>query len=768
MPNAKNPKSKIQNPKSHADLLLEIGTEELPAAYLYLPRLIEQLGDEAKTLLTAQHLAFKQVESFGTPRRLVLLVRGLSAVQRKPAEEIRGPSRQASYDKDGKPTQALLGFLRSRGGTLDRVGVVSSDRGEHVVLRKPPTETPIMMTLLPRLPQQLIGKLRAPKTMRWDESGRRFARPIRWMLALYGSQSIRTWVGGEFEPEGTTVIRRSVRSGAATRIGRPQALRRVRIISIAGYLQTLKRAGVILDQVKRRDRIRALVEREAQRVHGVIAPEMIRHGLLDEVTYLTESPEPLAGSFDPKYLELPREVLLASMSKHQRVFALEADGKLLPRWVAILEGKPGKPEAVQAVIERILNVRLADSLIFWNEDRKRSLEQMVAALSGVTFHEQLGTMAEKTKRLETLSETLIANWQIDEAQANKIRRAAHFAKADLVTHLVREFPSLQGVIGKYYVLAAREDEEEVASAIEQQYWLEDNEAQRHLNAGRIPRSLTSLALTIVEKYDTLASYFGIGIEPTGNADPFGLRPRAQGIVETAVWLIGSKPLSLNALFRARAAFAPFSSMSDTERLRVASRIERYLLDRLYTLNPLWSESHDVIDAVLASPSIDDVTNVRARIERLHQLKGCAKGSAEYEALFKSAKVIERTANILKGTTLQQADVDDKRLQVPLEQQLYALSKSKKDEFARLVERGSYDDATKLFAETFYTPLHEFFDKVMVNVPDEALRQNRLALMRAINVLYTERVADLSKLTILQSRPDVAEPRTTDGRTRGTR
>ncbi|MDP3723372.1 MAG: glycine--tRNA ligase subunit beta, partial [Candidatus Omnitrophota bacterium] len=494
-------------------MLLEIGTEELPAAYL--PALIEQLGAEAKALLAAHHLAFRQAKSFGTPRRLVLFVRGLAAIQRTPGEEIRGPSRQVAFDATGKPTQALLGFLRSRGGTLDHVGVISSEKGEHVVLRKPPTETPIL-TLLPRLPQQLIGKLRAPKTMRWDDSRRRFARPIRWMLALYGLQSIRTWVGGEFEPEGTTVIHRAVRSGATTRIGRPQALRQVRIASIPGYLQTLQEAGVVLDQVKRRDRIRALVEREAQRVHGVIAPEMIRHGLLDEVTYLTESPVALAGSFDPKYLELPREVLLASMSKHQRVFALEADGKLLPCWVAILEGKPGKPEAVQAVIERILNARLADSFLFWNEDRKRlPLERLVADLSGVTFHERLGSMADKTKRLEALGEVLINAWKTNEAQADHIRRAAKLAKADLVTRLVKEFPTLQGVIGKHYALElidGKREDEDVAQAIEQQYFQQERtEEERRRNAvkvtGRQMRDgrewYTASALTIIEKYDTV-------------------------------------------------------------------------------------------------------------------------------------------------------------------------------------------------------------------------------------------------------------------------
>jgi len=740
---------RIQRAKSAeaatADLLFEIGTEELPAAYL--PDLIEQLGAEAQVLFASNHLACSRVESFGTPRRLVLLVRGLSGMQHKPAEDIRGPSKQAAYDAAGKPTKALMGFLASRGGTLQQTKLVSSDKGDYVYLVKPPAKTPTA-ALLPTLLPQLIGRLRAPKTMRWDESGMRFARPIRWLLALYGSKSIRTaWVGGEFHVKAgeTAVIRHAIRSGMTTRVGRPQRLRKVRVASIPGYVQTLAHAGIALNHAERRQRIQQFIEREAKRAGGVIAPEMMSHGLLDEVTFLVEQPVALAGTFDRKYLELPREVLLASMAKYQRVFAMQSkSGTLLPRFVAMLDGPPGKPKAVQAVIERILNARLADSLIFWNEDLKRlPLERLVADLSGVTFHEKLGSMAEKTKRLEALAQALIDAWKVDEAQAKKIRQAAHLAKADLVTNLVREFPSLQGVIGKHYALASGASEE-IAEALEQQYWLEEaSEEEERRHAGRIPGKDISLALAIIEKYDTLASYFGIGIEPTGNADPFGLRPRAKGIVVAARILGKSLPLPLIDLFNSRASFAPFQAMPAADKERIASRIKGYIFERFSTTNPAWSESRDVISAVIASRDNDDLTDVLERIDILHQLKADQR-------LAKSAKIIERTANILKGATAQpQNGVDPARLQEPLERQLHALYESKKEAFAQLVERKSYAEATALFAEAFYEPLHAFFDQVLVNVDDESLRRNRLALMQAINTLYTGRIADLSKLAILQ-------------------
>lgn len=320
-------------------------------------------------------------------------------------------------------------------------------------------------------------------------------------------------------------------------------------------------------------------------------------------------------------------------------------------------------------------------------------------------------------------------WKFSSTERHSLERSCALAKCDLVTTMVKEFPTLQGVMGKHYALLDREPQE-VAEAIEEHYLP---------LAGRHPKTLLGQALSILDKYDTLAGYFSIGIEPTGDQDPFGLRRAAQGIVEV-VWL-ARRALPFACLFEPwQVAAIRFAH----GKAHIAERIRTYLLERLYTFEwPRPVPSRDLIDAVRASQP-DDLRDAMDRIVNLTSLDG-------NRALIKAAKVVERTANILKGTTPQQADVDRARLQEPLEQQLYALYESKKDEFARLVERRSYDDATTLFAETFYTPLHEFFDKVMVNVPDEALRQNRLALMKAINVLYTDRIADLSKLAILQPR-----------------
>ncbi|MBI3021289.1 MAG: glycine--tRNA ligase subunit beta [Candidatus Omnitrophica bacterium] len=658
--------------------MFEIGTEELPAAYL--PSLIEQLGAEARALLEAHHLSFRTVESCGTPRRLVLVVRGLAGAQRKPGEEVRGPSRRVSYDGAGKPTKALLGFLRSQGGALSRVKVRASEKGEYVYLVKPPTAT-LTSTILPALLPQLVGKLRAPKTMRWDASGVRFARPIRWLLALYGSTPLRCSLG-------------TLASVPRTQGGGPLRPKTIAVHSIEQYLRALQRAGVTLDQDARRAWIEQTVARVARQSCGQAAPEMVSHGLLDEVTHLVEQPVALAGQFDPRYLALPREVLLASMAKYQRVFAIEARGKLLPRFVAILEGKPGRPNEVRAVIERILNARLADSLTFWKEDHARlPLERMATGLSGVTFHEKLGSMADKTERVHTLSAVLEKAWQLSREELKDLRRACQLAKADLVSTLVKEFPTLQGVIGKYYARNSREPQE-VAEAIEEHY----------LPIGdRLPQTLIGSALAVLDKYDTLASYFAQGIVPTGDQDPFGLRRAAQGIVEVA-WAV-HRPLPIERLLEARAAMPPFSEGHQdpvTHVGNVHQRLRQYLAERLYTFSwPAPAPSHDLIEAVLS-------TEPRKR------------------------------------------EVDPARFQEPLERTLWDIYASRKDEVERLAQQKSYGEATRLFGEVFYEPLHEFFDRVMVNVPDEPLQQNRLALMRAINTLYTDRIADLSKLTILHN------------------
>jgi glycyl-tRNA synthetase beta chain len=681
-------------------LLVEIGTEELPAAYL--PDAAAHLRQDARRIFQEAYLEFGDLEVWATPRRLVVRIHALNATQHTPAEEIRGPSKQAAFGPDGKPTNALQGFLRAKGGTLAQIQVISGERGEYVYLLKPSHQRPTKL-ILPSLLVKLIEGLAFPKTMRWDASGVRFARPVRWLLALYGTTPVRLKIGG-------------VSSGVSTIVGGPVRPRRVTVRHAAQYMSALTREDIILDQDQRRRTIEAFVRKAAKAQKGHPALEMVTHGLLDEVTGLVERPTSLVGRFGPAYLQLPREVLLASMAKHQRVFAVQSStGKLLPAFVAILDGAPRKPAVVRTVMEHILNARLADSLLFFKQDRKTPLKN--AALAGVTFHEKLGSMADKTRRMKSLIGPLAEAWNLSAGERTQLERACVLAKCDLVTTLVKEFPTLQGVMGKHYALGDGEPQE-VAVAIEEHYLP---------LAGRSPATLLGSALSVLDKYDTLASYFAIGIEPTGDEDPFGLRRAAQGIVEIG-WRV-HRPLPL-------ARFVP-------PQASVAERLKTYLLERLYTFEwPKPAPTRDIIDAVLASRP-DDLVDAMERVVSLTRFNG-------NRTLLKAAKVIERTANILKGAKeISQAEPDPSRFQDALEGKLWNLLSVRRQDLDALIAKKSYGEATTLYGEVFFEPLHEFFAKVMVNVEDQAIQQNRLALMRSINALYTDRVADLSKLTILE-------------------
>jgi len=413
------------------------------------------------------------------------------------------------------------------------------------------------------------------------------------------------------------------------------------------------------------------------------------------------------------------------------VFAIQSrSGKLLPKFVAILDGKPRKLTEVRRVYEHILNARLADSLLFWEQDHKRLPLGRFGRLQDLVFHERLGSMEEKTQRLDKLRVALAEAWRLTDHEQQHLQRTCVLAKCDLLSAMVKEFPTLQGVIGKYYARDSKEPPE-VAEALEEQYLP---------SGGWLPRTLLGSALAILDKLDTLSSYFAIGIEPTGDEDPFGLRRAAQGIVE-AVWAI-HRPLQIDRLFRAVWVMEPFRSLNKTKLEGVARRIQTYLAERLYTFAwPAPAPTRDLIDAVLSS-QWDDLVNAMDRIVSLQQLDG-------KPTLLRAAKVVERTSNILKPVTVRPTEVNPDQFQEPLERQLWQLYSANKDRLFQLIQGKSYAEATVEYGKTFFDVLHEFFERVFVNVEDEAIQQNRLALMRVINALYTEHVADLSKLAILQ-------------------
>ncbi len=692
------------------DLLIEIGTEELPAHYV--PPALKQLEELVPKLFAEARIAHGRVRLYGSPRRLAIFLDAVAARQTRETRTVRGPAKSASFDAAGKPTPALQGFLRKHHAAVAAVAWIA-DYAQLTLHESTASVTEVLMTLVPAL----IARISFPKTMRWDDSGLMFARPIRWLVVLYGAKAVRVTVG-------------SLTSGVVT-YGHPARGRRSIVVkSPARYAAQLKAAGVLVDQAARGALIKRLITDAARTQGGVIAAAALEHGLLEEVTFLTEDPQILIGVCDQKLLMLPPEVIVASMSKHQRVFAVtSAKGdRLLPSFVAVLDGTPTQPARVRQFAERILTARLSDALDFWTQDTATPLVAKVAQLKGIVFHEQLGTMYDKTQRVVALCAWLIEQSRDpvggQEQITSQVLRAATLAKADLVTTMVKEFPSLQGIVGGHYARVSGEDDA-VVKAIGKHYDPLGNPVAEWI--------------ALADWFDTLTGYFGIGIEPTGSQDPFGLRRCALGVVQ--ILQRTRMPLSIAEMTQqCLKAWGPRLSVPPA---RLTARVESFLKERLASDVNLkeWvgDVRYDVVRAVLSS-ACDDVRATLLRMKELGQMDGS-------ESFAQAASVVERTANILRGVNDAPDAVDTSKFVEPLERKLWEVYNNTSSTIEQLINARQYRAATQLYGKTFAGPIHEFFDRVLVNVPDQAVRRNRLALLWKVNRLYAANVADLSKVVI---------------------
>ncbi len=687
-----------------ADLLIEIGTEELPAHYV--PPAIKQLEQLVPELFAAHRIAIGAVRVYGSPRRLAVIVNGVAARQQAQERQVRGPSKAASFDAKGQPTPALQGFLRKYQATVDDVAW-PNDYAQLVQQEPEALVADVLAAVVPAL----IARLAFPKAMRWDDSGLTFARPIRWLIVLYGATPVRVKVGR------LTANR--------TTYGHPAAGRKaIAIESPATYPAQLQHACVLIDQAARATLIQRLINDAADKQGGLIAPAALHHGLLDEVSFLTEDPHVLVGGCEPSLLVLPPEVVVASMSKHQRVFAVESrkDGRLLPMFILVLDSRPTQPARVRQFAERILNARLSDALVFWTQDTKTSLEAKVEQLQGIVFHAKLGTVYDKTQRVVALVDWLASQWTRERIDPAQLRRVALLAKADLVTAMVKEFPSLQGVIGRYYALESREAPS-VAEAIGKHYAPEGNRLAE--------------IVALADWFDTLTGYFGIGIEPTGSQDPFGLRRCALGI--SRILARTNSPLSIRAM--TKRCVEAWGARLTVRPEALAARLETFFKERLASDVNLkeWvgEVRYDVVRAVLAG-SCDDLCATMQRIRELGRMDGSAP-------FLQAASVVERTANILKGVKEPLGEVDPSQFVEPLERKLWEVYNSASPGIRKMVAAGDYRAATIEYATMFAGPIHAFFNGVLVNADDAAVRRNRLALLTRINRLYTADVADLSQV-----------------------
>ncbi len=690
------------------ELLLEIGTEELPAQFV--SPALAGLNDRAAQLCKEARLSHGTVKTLGTPRRLVLWVQGVADHQEAIASEVVGPSKAVGFDAQGKPTKAAIGFAGSQGIPVKTLEVRTTPKGEYLfaVKKDPGRKT---TELLPGLLSELVGGLSFPKTMRWNESGTRFARPIRWLLAIYGGKPVRFEFAG-LKAGDTTIGHRFLSPG-----------RPLRVKDFRSYESALEKAGVIVDPDKRRAKIVAQLDRMAKQKKRLLHRD---DALLDQAVFSVEMPQVLIGTFKQQYLALPKEVLMTSMKEHQGYFSLlNKDGGLLPYFVAVVNMR-GSEATIRAGNERVLAARLADAKFFFDEDRKVRLESRVEKLKGVTFHQKLGTLHQKAGRTMALAAKL-ADTLGDLDALEHCRQAAKLCKADLVTGMVGEFPTLQGSMGREY---ARHDGEpkEVADAIAEHYL-------PRFADDAIPGSLAGRLLSLADRLDTVAAFFAVGLVPSGSQDPFALRRHAYAVVR--ILIEGKLSVSLNQTIQDALRLVKEQGIPVEE--KAGAELRRFFGERLrHYCQEVAKLRGDLVEAVLSrwQSGTFDPLDIVVRVRVLQAFAA----RAEFESLLVAYK---RAENITKSHADDK--VDDARLQEEVERGLHVSVRAAEDVVPGLIKEGKFKDALDVLV-TLKAPIDAFFLGVMVMAEDEAVRRNRLALLVRVRNLFRQ-YADFSKVNI---------------------
>lgn len=682
------------------DFLLEIGCEELPSGSV-LPIAVELVAAMTSGLEKAG-LHFTAVKHFATPRRIGCLIQNLDAQQ--PLQKLvkRGPSVQAAFDANGIPTKALTGFLNSTGLTLEALQTQSTEKGDFLVYE---SEIAGLKTpdLLPDLLQKALDSLTTYKPMRWASGDFLFARPVHWILMLFGSEIVPATVFG-------------LQSGRLTyghRFHHPEGLS---LSHPDAYESALEKASVIADFSKRRDLILENVQSAAASMDAqAVMPEK----LLEEVTSIVEYPQALIIPFEATFLSVPKEVLITAMQVHQKCFALESQaGKLLPWFITVANIKSLNPEQVIAGNAKVMHARLSDAAFFFEQDKKSSFENWIMATKKVIFQNRLGSLYDKAKRVEALSDLLAI--AVD-ADRNKARRAAALSKADLMTGMVGEFPELQGLMGYYYALEKGEDSY-LAQALVEQYL-------PRFSGDALPESRLGKILSLADRLDTLVGIYGIGLKPSGVKDPFKLRRHALALGRLLITI--EAPLLLSTLIREAYRLYPANNLEMPE-MELTEGLRHFIFERLLAFYQAQGISQDKVLATKACQS-DCLQDFDKRLQALNQFVGTT------EAIALSA-ACKRVGNILQRNNDKPAAVNEALLIEPAEQALY--------QALTAIERNRPLNAPYgLILESLATlraPVDRFFDEVMVMVEDEKLKTNRLALLTQLQASL-QSVADISLL-----------------------
>lgn len=686
----------------HRDLLIEIGTEELPPKAL--PRLAAAFEQGVVQGLDKAGLTFHQRQRFASPRRLALLFEAL--VETTPARDIekRGPALQAAFDDDGCPTQAAAGFARSCGVSVEQLDKLETAKGSWLVWRSHQPGQPAR-ELLPGIVRQALEQLPIPKRMRWSDLEAQFVRPVHWAVLLFGDEVIDTEI-------------LSVRTGRSTRGHRFHHPAAIDIPAPAEYELLLESEGKVMADFERRAAtVRAQVEAAALELgcQAVIDPE-----LLNEVTAMVEWPQAITGNFEQRFLEVPQEALISTMAANQKYFhLLDAEARLQPHFITISNIESRDPEVIRAGNERVIRPRFSDAEFFWNQDRKQPLAARLPRLKTVVFQQKLGSLYDKVQRLTRLTATIAEQLGGDKALAI---RAAELCKCDLLTEMVGEFPNLQGIMGRYYAQHDGEDPA-VAQAIDDHY-------RPRFAGDQLPAGVISEALALADRLDTLVGIFAIGQIPSGDKDPYALRRAALGILR--ILIEKQRDLDLQDLLDLAARRFPAKLKAD----KAVPRVLEFILDRLRAYYQERDIANDVLEAVLAVAP-PRPTDIDIRIRAVNAFRGLPAAASLAAANKRIGNLLKKVAGSLPEK------IDPALLQEPAEQALYEALAQLRDSVTARLRAGDYEAALRQLA-SLREPVDNFFDSVMVMADDQALRRNRIALLNQLHGLFLE-VADISKL-----------------------
>ena len=696
--------------ESTRDLLIEIGTEELPPKALL--SLVFAFRESMQRQLDSSEIGSGPIERYAAPRRLALLVRRVEAKQNDKQLVRRGPSVTASFDKEGKPTKAALGFARSCGTEVDSLEREMTKKGEWLCFRAfdPGKAT---AGLIPSLVEQALSELPIPKRMRWGEGEAEFVRPVHWACVVFGERSVAGKV-------------LDVQLSNKTRGHRFHHPEEILVERADSYAEQLENVGKVLASFEeRRATIAKLVESITES-EGLVA--QIDSGLLDEVTALVEWPVVLLGRFDEAFLAVPPEVLTETMQQHQKYFPVrDPSGSLVARFVVVANIESRDPDLVRQGNERVIRPRFSDAKFFWEQDLKRPFLEFFPRLEEIVYQERLGSIADKCRRVEKLAALFAERLNIDD---HEISIAAKLSKCDLVSAMVGEFPSLQGTMGRYYASRSGASDT-VCRALEEQYW-------PRFAGDRIPSEPCGQLLGVADRLDTLAGVFGVGLRPTGTKDPYGLRRASISVVRILI----EAGLPLDLLDAAELAEAGFPrGMIEPG---ISQEVFEYVVDRLSGYYQEQGIGADSVSAALATGETKPLV-LHRRIIAVNQFRALPEAGSLAAANKRISNLLSKAGDLADVTNDfdRSNAVDVERFETQEEHELWTKMSELEDEIRPLLDRSDFEQVLERLAKV-REPVDRFFDNVMVNVEEEEIKKNRIVMLGRLMAMFL-RVADISKL-----------------------